>query len=81
MLKINQANSSRKWRSMIKNAKMEKSDLSLNTYLQYVENFKFWVMAAGTAHRLSEKEIVKIFFSGLKPDIFCEEIYSRLFES
>ena len=36
MLKIHQANSSRKWRAMIKNAKMEKSDLSLNTYLQYV---------------------------------------------
>ena len=35
MLKIRQANSSRKWRSLVKYAKMEKSDLSLNTYLQY----------------------------------------------
>ena len=34
MLKIHQANSSRKWRSMVKIAKMEKSDLSLNTYVQ-----------------------------------------------
>jgi len=37
MLKIHQANSSRKWRSMVKIAKMEKSDQSLNTYVQYVD--------------------------------------------
>ena len=30
MLRIHQANSSRKWRLMIKNAKMEKSDLTLS---------------------------------------------------
>ena len=30
----------------------EKSDLSLNTYVQYVEDFKFWVMAALNANRL-----------------------------
>ena len=29
MLRIHQANSSRKWRLMIKNAKMENSDLTL----------------------------------------------------
>ena len=52
MLKIHQANSSRNWRSMIKNAKMDKSDLSLNTYLQYVEDLKFWVMASGNTHRI-----------------------------
>jgi hypothetical protein len=81
MLKIHQANSSRKWRAMIKNAKMEKSDLSLNTYLQYVEDFKFWVMVAGNTHRIPEKEIAKLFVSGLKPDIFREEIYARSCES
>ena len=42
MLRLHQANSSRKWQSMVKNSKMEKSDLSLNTYVQYVEDFKFW---------------------------------------
>jgi hypothetical protein len=36
MLKMHQANSSRKWRLMMKNAKMEKSDLSLSTYLYSV---------------------------------------------
>ena len=41
MLGLHQANSSRKWRLMVKNAKMEKSELSLNTYVQYVEDFKF----------------------------------------
>ena len=54
MLKIHQdSNSSRKWRSMVKMAKMEKSNLSLNNYnyVQYVEDLKFWVMAAGNAHR------------------------------
>ena len=51
---------------------MEKSDFSLNTYLQYVECFKFWVMAAGNAQRIPEKEIAKVFVSGLKPDIFVK---------
>ena len=49
--------------------------------MQYVEDFKFWVMAAGNAHRLPEKEIVKMFISGLKPEIFCKEIYSCAFET
>ena len=44
---------------MVKNAKMEKSDLSLNTYVSYVEDFKFWVMTAGNAHRLPRKILLK----------------------
>jgi len=48
-----------------KNVKM-KSDISLNTYEQYVEVFKLRVLAAGNAHRFSEKEIVKMFVRGLK---------------
>ena len=81
MLRIHQANSSRKWRLMIKNAKMEISDLTLSTYVQYVEDFKFWVNVAGRPHRLPEKEIAKCFVNGLKPDIFREEMYSRTFEN
>ena len=42
-----------------KSAKMEKFDLSLNTYVQDVEDFKFWVIEAGLVHRTPEKEIVK----------------------
>ena len=37
MLQMHQANSSRKWRLLVKNAKMEKSDLTLSTFTQYVE--------------------------------------------
>ena len=66
---------------MVKIAKMEKSDLSLNTYVQYVEDFKFRVMAVGNAHRLSEKEIVNFFVSGLMPDIFREKIFSPTCEN
>jgi len=77
MLRLHQANSSRKWRLTVKSAYMEESDLSLNTYVQYVEDFKFWVLAAGNAHRSPKKEIVKIFVSELKPEIFREEINSR----
>ena len=32
-------------------------------------------------HRLPDKEIPKCFVSGLKPDIFREEIYSRTLET
>ena len=60
---------------------MEKLNLSLNTYVQYVEYFKFWVLAAGNAHRLPEKEIVKMFVIGLKPEVFRKEINCRAFET
>ena len=36
-------------------------------------------MAGGT-HRLPDKEIGKCFVSGLKPDVFREEMYSRSFD-
>ena len=39
------------------NAKMEKSDLTLSTFVQYVEDFRFSVNAAGRAHQLPENEI------------------------
>ena len=81
MLRMHVANFSRKWRLLIKNAKMEKSDLTLSTYVQYVEDFRFWMNVAGRTHRLPDKEIAKYFVSGLKPDVFREEMYSRSFDS
>ena len=33
------------------NAEMEKSDLTLSTFVQYVEDFRFWVNAAERCHR------------------------------
>ena len=68
MLRLHQTNSSRI--IVVLNAKMEKSDLSLNIYVQYVEDFKFWVLDAGNAHQIPEKEIVKTSVSGLKPEVF-----------
>jgi hypothetical protein len=52
---VHQANSSRKWRLMLKNAKMVKDDLSLSTYSQYVDDFKFWMKAARDTHKPPEK--------------------------
>ena len=46
-----------------------------------MEDFKFWVFAAGNAHRFPKTEIVNIFVTGLKPEIFREEMYSRSFET
>ena len=40
---------------MMKNAKMEISDLSLNTYVQYVEDFRFWVLAGNTDRFLKKR--------------------------
>ena len=62
-------------------AKMEKSDLILSMYVQYVEDFRFWINVAGRTHRLPDKEIAKCFVSGLKPEVFREEIYSRSFDT
>ena len=78
MLKIHQADSSREWRLLIKNAKMEKSDLSLTTYVQYVQDFRFWVNVAGRPHRIPDREVAKCFVNGLKPELFREEMYARL---
>ena len=80
MLRLH-ANASRKWRLLIKNAKMEKSDLSLSTYVQYVEDFRFWINVADRIHRSLDKEILKCFVSRLKPDVFREEMYSRTFDT
>ena len=66
---------------MIENAKMGKSDLSLSTYVQYVEDFRFWMNVAGRAHCLPEKEITKCFVSGLKENVFREEMHPRTFET
>jgi hypothetical protein len=81
MLQMHQANSSRKWRLLVKNARMEKTDLTLSTFTNYVEDFKFWIQVAGEPHKVPEKELAKMFVSGLKPDIFRAEISSRACES
>ena len=77
MLSIHNATSSRKWRLMMKNARMEKSDLSLSTFTQYVEDWRFWLLVCGREHAVPDREMAKIFVQGLKPDIFREEISSR----
>ena len=61
MLQIHQANSSRKWRLMIKNSKMEKSDLSLNTLVE--------VMAAARADLATYREFLEISERVKKPEV------------
>jgi len=46
-----------------------------------VEDYSFWMNAAGGIHHLPEKEIAKYFVSWLKPDVFREEIYPLAFET
>ena len=48
-----------------------------------VENgdFRFWINVAGRTNRQPDKEIAKYYVSGLKPDVFCEEMYSRSFDT
>jgi hypothetical protein len=68
MPQMHQANSSRKWRLLVKNAIMEKSNHTLSTFTQFqVLGSSFWR--------------AKMFVSGLKPDIFREEISSYVCES
>jgi len=54
---------------MVKNAKMQKcknptSTTTLSTFVPNVEDFRFWVNAAGRAHRLPEKEMAERFVTG-----------------
>ena len=55
MLKIHQANSSQNRRLMIKNAKIEKVNRTLSTFVQHVDDFKFWVNLSGRPHRIPDK--------------------------
>ena len=64
--RMHATNSSRKWRLLIKNAKTGKSDLTLSTNVQYVEDFRFWMNVTGHTHRLPDKEIAKYYVSRLK---------------
>ena len=41
---------------MIKNAKMEKSDLTLSTFVHYVKDFKFYVNVAERSQNCKEKK-------------------------
>ena len=65
---------------MIKNAKMEKSNLTLSTYVQYAEDFKLGLMWRGGLIGF-RKKLQNVLLNGLKPDIFREEMYSRTFEN
>jgi len=49
VLRIHQANYSRKWILMIKTAKMEKYGLTLSANVQYIEDFKFCVNVGKTS--------------------------------
>ena len=53
---------------------------SIHMYIKW-RILSYALLTAGKAHRLSEKKIVQIFVSGLKSDMFREEIYSRLLET
>ena len=61
---------------MFKNAKIEKSDLTLSTFVQH-----FLILGQVRGHHLTKKETTKIFVMGVKPDSFREEIYSRSCET
>jgi len=74
MLRKHAANSSRKWRIMIKNAKMDKSHLSLSTYKNCISKyFHFWMNVAESPS-FTRKGIAKNFVSGSKPGVFLEEM-------
>ena len=60
---------------------MGKIDVTLSTYVQHVEYFCSLMNVAGRVHRLPEKEIVKDFVSGFKPDVFREKMNYRFFET
>ena len=55
------------------NEKMKKSDLTVSTFIQYMEDFRFWVNAAGRSHRLPEKEIEKCLPRGQNLTYFAKK--------
>ena len=57
MLRMHAAKFQQKMEIIYKNAKMEKSDLTLSTFVQYVEDYRFWMNIASRTHRLPDKEI------------------------
>jgi len=70
---LHQANSSRKWGSMKWGSKW-------NCIYHAIHMSNSWRILS-SAHRLPEKETVRMFVSGLNPEIFRKEIYSWSFET
>jgi len=68
---------SRKWRLVIKTAKIEKADLTLSFFVQYAEDFKYGGNVSGIPHRLPDQEIAK----WIKAEYISEELYSWYFEN
>ena len=59
-------------------SKIQKWRNLMNTNVQYVEDFKFWVLEAGNTHRITEKEIVKMFEWNQDGDFLWGDLFAIL---
>jgi len=66
---------------MIKNAQMEKSDLTLSTYVQYVEDLKFGSMMREDLLGFREKKLLNFSWIVWSPIFFVKKVYSRTFKN
>ena len=58
---------------------MEKSDLTLSTFGQHVEDFRFWINAAGRAHRWPEKIMEKFSDLTAEDNDFCIRYWIKVY--
>jgi len=81
LCKIHHATLTSQWCKMMEEVKMKSNSWSIESYMEFVEEFKIQRLLVGETEAPPEKEIVKIFIRGLRPDELQTEVRRRAIET
>ena len=77
MLISHNCTTSDEWIKLVSTIKMSSLPLCLTTFLAYVKDFIFFMMAAGEDTKPLAKKITKIFINGLSNKVWKSEIIAK----
>jgi hypothetical protein len=73
LCRIHSATMTSQWCRMVEEVKMKATTWSLEAYMEYMEEFRIQAFLAGREYAPPEKEVVKIFVKGLRPETLQTE--------
>jgi hypothetical protein len=77
LCRIHSATMTSQWCRMVEEVKMKVTTWSFEAYMEYAEDFRIQALLAGRDFAPPEKEVVKIFVKGLRPETLQTEIRRR----
>jgi len=77
LCRIHNATMTTQWCRLLEAVKMHTTIWSLESFLEYVEDFRFHMMLAGNEFQPPDSEVVKIFVKGLQPATLQTEICKK----